>query len=565
MSGIASNNYSELEDKSVYNSDSLVESCSSTRCDQEDSDSDVETQSPSKFRENVKRFLDEQRRAKAKALLEKSALKTEEMGNTGDDLAISTEPKNFQEDSLELEETSEAFNGEMKKQDTGSSEVNGKVKVFVDELAKFKSIPNPDEAMMSEHEFVKEVHYAFRKVLPKKILNNMTSKKCGLCHEEFPRIKEAWKHYKGYNHKRTVKCYVKGTYKGHPPFFKMCLEAISANKAGASERDIFSFVTQNYTLEYAEEKTQQLITWGIERLSENKYIQKNEKDCYFLVDPNLPKEIKQGASLKLPSLEMATSARRERGRPGNFSIITFERKINELFQTDLPTHLLKTLKPNYCGLCHGEIQEDDPWHHYSGSSHKRLVAKFSEGTYLGHPSYSKMIEIYLANENPKHVSEEGIFDFVVKKYKVGEDKEMIRQRIKEALSFILKSRTSSSEKREFSSRERFDSDRRHRESDGYRSRDRKRPYEEDRRPSRHSRDFSKRKERSQSDSRRARRPSPKRPHRDHRSPNSSPFINQELRKSFPTAKLPVVFINSAVGGEGPSALVIPKADPRDYA
>ena len=40
----------------------------------EDSDLDDETQSPSKFRENVKKFLDEQRkaRAKAKALLEEA-------------------------------------------------------------------------------------------------------------------------------------------------------------------------------------------------------------------------------------------------------------------------------------------------------------------------------------------------------------------------------------------------------------------------------------------------------------------------------------------------------------
>jgi hypothetical protein len=496
----------------------------------EDSDLDDETQSPSKFRENVKRFLDEQRkaRAKAKALLEEVTTTGESITIDGEYLDISDGNIENDEESFELEEMPDDNIQEMDKKEEENENVkqvmqddlknerrekqdnferakkgkhgpsyNNEVKEFADELDKFKSIPNPDDSKMSEHEFVKEVQYAFRKVLPRKVLDNMTSRKCGLCHDEFPRMREAWRHYRGYNHKRAVKCYVKGTFKGHPPFFKMCLEAIaeSDTAGGSSQEDIYKFVNQKYSLNYTKQRTTQLIIWGIERLFENKYIKKNEEGGYYLVDPNLPGD-------KLPSLEMASSARKERGGPNNFSIITFERKIDDLFKKDLPRHLLKTLKPNYCGLCRVEIREADLWNHYEGSSHRRIVVKFStEGT---------------TEKNNR--------------------------------------------KRDSSSRcENY-----RRESDGYRRRDLKRPYEEERKRSHHSRGYSPKKNGSNENKRRGRSPSPKRARRDHARPRSSPFIHKDSRK-LPTTQLPVVFINSSVGGEGPRALVIPKADPSDFA
>jgi len=511
---------------------------------------DDETESPSKFRENVKRFLEEQRKAKAKAKMleetnEEAVIKSEkmdvldEMKNTKSEESFELDEKafEFEEESFELEEVSDDIfesDQEKVKEDEdlkkkkrhedrprpSVSNYQNKERVFADELDKFKSIPNPDDSRMSEVGFEREVHHAFKKVLPSKVLKSLTSNKCGLCHEEFPRLKEAWRHYRGYNHKRAVKCYVKGTFKGHPPFFKMCLEAIAEdNSAGVSVKDIYKFVTEKYIMNYPEQRTNQLIIWGIERLSENKYIKTNEDGNYYLVDPNLPMEIKRGASLKLPSLEMATSARKERGGPRNFSIISFERKIDELFKVDLPTHLIKTLKPNYCGLCHLVIRENDTWHHYEGSAHKKAVMKATDGTQ--NPSER--------NRSPRR-------------------SESRRGKV------------------DFSPRDRRDrSDRR--ESVGYDGRrDAKRHYENDRRRSHHSRDYSPIRVRDDRPirNRRGRSPSPKRTRMDHSRNNSSPFIHQDSRK-LPTAKLPVVFINSSVGGEGPRALVIPKADPTDFA
>merc|ERR1712096_19252 len=132
--------------------------------------------------------------------------------------------------------------------------------------------------------------------------------------------------------------------------------------------------------------------------------------------------------------------------------------------------------------------------------------------------------------------------------------EMIRQRIQRAMSSILAPKLSP-RKREFTShRERSDSrnsyhsrkgdsDRHHRERHGfgYGGRDFKRPHEQYQRRSSRSRDFSGGKERFLSHSIRGRSPSHKRPHRDYAQSNS--FINQDDMKSFPTAELPVVFID----------------------
>jgi len=92
--------------------------------------------------------------------------------------------------------------------------------------------------------------------------------------------------------------------------------------------------------------------------------------------------------MNLPSLEMASSARKERGAPRNFSIISFEKKINELFRKDLPYQVLKTFKPNHCGLCHLVIRERNAWDHYEGPSHRRMVLKMGRGTSFRNRNFS---------------------------------------------------------------------------------------------------------------------------------------------------------------------------------
>jgi len=547
----------------------------------DDSDFD-DDDSPSKFRENVKKFLEEQRWAKAKANSREEKKNMMEVGNEKklekteknniveiDDLiydsdseddeevsleleevscdlfdvdssVVSTEdePKDLEEkvdsikgkdklihnpETLELEEVSnDVFDTEEeitvkdvpnkinKSQETRSRsdyiEVNKNI--FSEELEKIKSIPNPDDFRMSSQEFEKVIYHAFRKVLPRKMLSAVTSKKCGLCHEEFPKLKEAWKHYRGHNHIRALKCHVKGTFKKHPPFFKMCLEAISVKESAMSLKDIYKFVTQKYAISYSEERTNQLITWGIERLVENKYVKENGKR-QFILDPALSHEIKSEGIMNLPSLEMASSARKERGAPRNFSIISFEKKINELFRKDLPYHVLKTLKPNHCGLCHLVIREKNVWDHYEGPSHRRMVLKMGRG-----------------------------------------------------ISF--KNRDHTFNRSEISPRDRRDSDRFYRERE---RESRRRNHEYDQRSShRFSREYSPFRERARNERCTPIRSTPSRrtpmrrsssPRRRRSSQNYSHFTHRD------SGKLPV-FIDSSVGGERPRALMIPKADSRDF-
>jgi len=546
----------------------------------DDSDFD-DDDSPSKFRENVKKFLEEQRWAKAKANSrgekenkmevgnEKKLEKTEknniveiddliydsdsddddeevplELEEVSCDLfdvdssVVSTEdePKDFEEkvdsingkdklihnpETLELEEVSnDVFDTEEETTDipnkmdksretrSRSDYIEVNKNIFSEELEKIKSIPNPDDFRMSSQEFEKVIYHAFRKVLPRKVLSSVTSKKCGLCHEEFPKLKEAWKHYRGHNHIRAVKCHVKGTFKKHPPFFKMCLEAIADKDSAMSLEDIYKFVTQKYAISYSEGRTNQLITWGIERLVENKYVKDNGKR-QFILDPALSQQIKSEGIMNLPSLEMASSARKERGAPRNFSIISFEKKINELFRKDLPYHVLKTLKPNHCGLCHLVIREKNVWDHYEGHSHRRMVLKMGRGTSFRDRHYS----FHRSEVSPRD--------------KIGRNRR---------------------EKDPFYREREQESIRRNHEYDQRSSRRFSREYSPFRERARYERSTPFRR----TSMRRSSSPRRRRSKQDDRH-----FTHRD------SGKLPV-FIGSSVGGEGPRALMIPKADPTDF-
>jgi len=551
----------------------------------EDSDFD-EDDSPSKFRANVKRFLEEQRCAKEKAktldLEEKRVdVRNEDkrLGNIekiniveiddliydsdddddempleldevscdqfevsvdsiGDESKESTHENDngnggeilvHNPETLELDEvSSDVFETEQepnlkdvpseadKRRETRSSsrDIEVNKSIFSQEMEKIKSIPDPDDYKMSSQEFEKEIYFAFKRVLPRNVLSSVTSKKCGLCHEEFPRLKEAWKHYRGHNHIRAVKCHVKGTFKKHPPFFKMCLEAIADKESAVSLKEIYKFVTEKYAPSYSEERLNQLIIWGIERLVENKYVTDNGSR-HFILDPALSNEIKSEGIMNLPSLEMASSARKERGAPRNFSIISFEKRIHELFRKDLPFQVLKTLKPNHCGVCHLVIREKNAWDHYEGHSHRRMVAKMG-----GRTSFSNR-----------------------------------------DISF----RRSEISPRDKVYRERRESDRFYRERE--REIKRKNHWDERRSSHRISGEYYPSRERARDERRTPERRSPMRrrsfirrsssPKRRRSNLTSSPFTHRDSRK------LPV-FIDSTVGGKGPRALMIPKADPTDF-
>lgn len=554
---------------SKYESDvdkNIEDSCNAL--DNTDMDDD-DDENPSQFRENVKRFLEEQRWAKAKAraltelekleeneenceINETNYIENDELIYDSDDDEESLEleeisKEEFEEESLELDEisleeveeddskdspeevvsiktiathnpdsieleevSSDVFEIEKKDSFEGVSKENERLKnqsrtprteekfrKFPKEFERIKSIPNPNDSRLSVKEFEDEIYYAFKKLLPRKVLDTVTSKNCGLCHEKFLALIDAWKHYNGQHHLRAVKCLVKGTYKKHPPFFKMCLEAIAGENSAVSTHDILKLVTKKYQLSYSEQRTNQLITWGIERLVENNYVVEAGQG-FFTLDPALPSDLKNGGILKLPSLEMASSARKERGAPRNFSIVKFEKKINEMFRADLPYHMLKSLKPNHCGLCHLVIREKDVWYHYEGSSHRRMVQRMRSS--------------------------------------------------RRSWDSSLQAETNSQDRLR---RDRYSRDR---ERDRYyseRDRESRRYYEHELRSSRRlSRDWSPKRARIE---RRtfARSPSPKR-RRSNFDSDSSPFIHRESR-NLPRAKFPVVFIDSSVGGEGPRA------------
>jgi len=325
--------------------------------------------------------------------------------------------------SFELEESAMKERKQETTDQKKEKDIESKLKVFAREAPKFKFIPDPEKGGNSQS-FDKNIKEAFEKVLPEKIVESLSSKKCGLCNEPFEELKWAHRHYTGYNHKGAIKSFIRGTLRIHPPYFKMVWEALLSplHTEGMTGVQIFVYVMQKFNVGEDIEKVEQFIKYGIERLLANEFIEKKD-DVYKVVDASRALDIKSGAARVLSA--KATGFRE------------FETNILDQVKDELSSEVLKTLKPDYCGLCHTEIK-DSAWEkHYSGHSHKRTVELFKAGKYLGHPSYNKMMEQYFANENPETLSEEHIVQFIMKNFPVESDKSNVLEKVQKIIKSIL--------------------------------------------------------------------------------------------------------------------------------
>jgi len=349
-------------------------------------------------------------------------------------------------------------------------EMERKLEIFARESVWFKRIPIPDGR--SEESFQRDIKEAFKKVLPETMVEGFLPKHCGLCDEQFEELKWAHKHYTGYNHRGAIKSFLKGTFQIHPPYFKMVWEAIQTkHPEGLTTAQIIVFIMGKFNVGEDMNKIEQFIHYGIERLEANDYIKK-ENNMYTVVDINRSLDIKAG------------TARVNANKSTRDALKEFENKMLDEFQDDLPLETIKSLKPDYCGLCHRDINDSGWFIHYTGSAHRRVVELFKCGRYKGYPSYKKMMEQYFANENPSVLSEKDIVRFIMKNFKVEADENKIHFNVQKILESILDksmdhSSTENSSGRKYGSRTSHD-ERRGRRSDqgrysrGSRSRSRSR-------------------------------------------------------------------------------------------
>ena len=201
----------------------------------------------------------------------------------------------------------------------------------------------------------------------------------------------------------------------------------SKHPAGLTDIQIFVYIMQNFGVGEDIKKVEQFIHYGIERLLANDYIKK-EGDIFKVVDASRALDIKSGgARVAIPHGKKGQKASSEE----------IKAKIVADFGKGLPDDIVKTLKHDYCGLCHQEIKDSEHERHYMGTSHNKIVELYKTGQYLGHPSYSKMMEQYFANENPDSLSEKEIVRFIMKNFKVEADEFKVHAKVQKVLKSIL--------------------------------------------------------------------------------------------------------------------------------
>merc|ERR1719318_1364181 len=101
-----------------------------------------------------------------------------------------------------IEESSHEDRREGAKDEQKTKDIDSRLKVFARESSRFKLIPDPEVRGGDEESFQRNIREAFEKVLPDKMVESLSTSKCGLCNEQFEELKWAHRHYTGYNHKR---------------------------------------------------------------------------------------------------------------------------------------------------------------------------------------------------------------------------------------------------------------------------------------------------------------------------------------------------------------------------
>jgi len=135
--------------------------------------------------------------------------------------------------------------------------------------------------------FKSDIKSAFKDELNEDILVTLTPKYCGLCFKDFDDDVKAWKHYTGTNHKTTIKRFNRGTYKGHPPFWRMVHERLcEKDKEALTEQEIFDQVCENYNVGENKEKVMYLVKKNIDCLMQYDQVGLSGK-AYFVKNKNV--------------------------------------------------------------------------------------------------------------------------------------------------------------------------------------------------------------------------------------------------------------------------------------
>jgi len=340
-------------------------------------------------------------------------------------------------DSLELEELADDSTNKPEDQ----KETNEKLKLFAKEMKKIKNLPVPGSRKSN---FKRDIRNAFEKLLPDKVLDKLTPNRCGLCHEDFTSEHYAWKHYTGYNHKRTTKYFINGTYKDHPSFYNMVLDAIHFyHPEAVSEKQIFEFIKKEHPVGDNDTRTMNLVRQrGLGRLLQIEYI--DDKDGMFTATQALINRKKRSKQLlertepepvKLESV--VKLVKKDNIKMSKEDYQQFKDQIFDFSKKDLPKSVIDTLTPENCGLCHLEIY-CKPWSHYTGTGHRTTVEIYQSGTYLGHPPYHTMIEKYIKEVQPASLKESDIINFLKKNFNLGEDMEKVKARVEKCVSLLKK-------------------------------------------------------------------------------------------------------------------------------
>eukprot|EP00092_Neocalanus_flemingeri_P037630 GFUD01040967.1.p1 GENE.GFUD01040967.1~~GFUD01040967.1.p1 ORF type:complete len:821 (-),score=183.30 GFUD01040967.1:88-2529(-) len=351
-------------------------------------------------------------------------------------------------DSLELEELTDDASARSK---DNKEETDEKLKLFNAEMKKLKHLPLPGSRKSS---FERDIRNAFEKLLPSQVLDKLTTNRCGLCHEDFTSERFAWKHYTGYNHKRTVRYFINGTYKDHPSFYIMVLDAVHSHHPGAvTEEQIFAYIKKEHPVGDDDSRTMSLVRQrGLDRLLQIEYVV--NKDGLFSATQALLNRKKRSKQLlertDLVKVEPVKNlVKKDNSKLSQSDSKHFKEQIFDFSKKDLPKSVIDTLTPENCGLCHLQIY-CKPWSHYTGAGHRTTVELYQSGSYLGHPPYPTMVEKYMKEVKPASLDESDIVDFLKKNFNIGEDMEKVKARVEKCVG-LLKKKDSSLSKMKFPS------------------------------------------------------------------------------------------------------------------